>query len=163
MIPKQNFKLHLERGMQRMLLKNFQNFISMQCTNRCHLAILAFSDCQDIIDARWPLLVNWMKSWSSLALCIYDSSMGEPLYPQPHLQLRLLGWFGRRPPSGSARIFSCASFLVLDQVLQRWPWGQKTPLSVCPWGWRRRSSCWWSTSGYWSFLKGICQNWASGM
>ena len=33
----------------------------MQCTNRHHLALVAFRDCQEAIVARWHLLVNWMR------------------------------------------------------------------------------------------------------
>ena len=36
-------------------------FPSMQFTNRDHLAVVALSDCQDIIAARSSVLVHWMR------------------------------------------------------------------------------------------------------
>ena len=51
----------------------FSYFLSMQCINRGHLAVEAWSDCQKGMAASKPLLVDWMRrniSRSSFALCI---------------------------------------------------------------------------------------------
>lgn len=61
------------------------------------------------------------------------------------------GWGRRRMwPSLSARISSCPSFLVQDQVLPKWPWGQTLSPSAFPWECRKGRGCLWSTSWSWS-------------
>ena len=56
-------------------------FLSMQCTNRCPLNIVALQDYQKIMVIRWHLWVHMMrrKCWNSFSLCIFISIHSLPL------------------------------------------------------------------------------------
>ena len=43
----------------------------MQCSNRCHLAMIAFINCQEAIVVRWHLLVCWMRRKQLKQFSIY--------------------------------------------------------------------------------------------
>ena len=68
----------------------FGSFLSMQCIERGHLAVLAWSDCQEVMASRWFLWVNWRRRKTLNQFC----SRYLEYFSQPHFCTFLANiWF----------------------------------------------------------------------